>query len=154
MLYVNPLEGYQVARADESARQILRRKQSFQEFERVFLYQLLREMRRTESSESIFGTSREQDFFQDMLDDVLAGKMAESGQLGIARQIDLQLRATEQARPATTVRKSDDGLPLQKCGSNGLPLRPIAEFRMPSRRVEGIPLRDTSATGIRLNTSR
>jgi len=153
MLYVNPLEGYQVARADDSARQILRRKQSFQEFERVFLYQLLREMRKTTSSEGIFSASREQEFFQDMLDDVLAGKMAESGQLGIARQIDLQLRAAEQAHSATPVQKSDAGLPLQKNIGNGLPLKPIAEFRLPLRPSVGIPLPKTAATGIRLNMS-
>jgi len=88
MLYVNPVSASLARQADGEAQ----RKAALQEFEQLFMYSLLREMRQ---SVSVSGEKkgREMQLFEDMLDDALSGAMARSGQVGIARQIERQLSA-------------------------------------------------------------
>lgn len=90
MLYVNPVSPAISARAPEHTQ----RKAALQEFEHLFLYSLLREMKQTVS---ISGEKkgREMQLFEEMLDDALSGQMALSGQVGIARQIEQQLAARD-----------------------------------------------------------
>ena len=95
MLYVNPLDSMTAIRTDPESFKAAREKQALQEFERVFLYQLMREMRKTVPADSLFKDSSQKAFFDEMLDDVMAGKMAESGQLGVAKQIKQQLHLRE-----------------------------------------------------------
>ena len=93
MLYVNPvsplLNRTTGATPAQSAAQT---KEALKEFERLFLYSLLREMHQ---SVSVAGEKKEREMqlFEEMLDDALAGEMARSGQVGIARQIEHQLNA-------------------------------------------------------------
>ncbi len=57
MLYVNPLQDASFARTDPARLDALQRRQALEEFERVFLYQLLRQMRKTVPESSLFGKS-------------------------------------------------------------------------------------------------
>ena len=70
-------------------------KRAFVEMEQMFIHQLLKEMRKSVPQSTLFGESRSRAFFEDMMDQVLAEKMAESGQLGIAKEIEAQYRAQQ-----------------------------------------------------------
>lgn len=136
MLYVNPLEVAQSARTSQALAGAGREKQAVQEFERFFLYTLLREMRKTVPNEGLFGDNQSREVYEEMLDDHLAGQMAASGQIGIGKQIEAQLRVSEKlAETDLTAYKS------------GLPLRPAAaEFTL-HRESAGmaLPASDTSS---------
>lgn len=95
MLYINPLENRLPSISPGGDIPEARREQVLQEFEHLFLYQLLQEMRKSVPKTGLLRSSPAQTFFEEQLDDFFAGKMAESGQLGIARQIDSQLRMNE-----------------------------------------------------------
>lgn len=96
MLYVNPMETgtTHLAKPIRPGKQDPEReKVALQEFERVFLFQLLREMRSTVPENTLFGKSATNDYMQEMLDDHYAGVMAKSGQFGIAKQMEAQMHA-------------------------------------------------------------
>jgi flagellar protein FlgJ len=95
MLYINPLESRLPSVMPEADMPKERRALALREFEHLFLYQLLREMRKTVPKSGLLGSSPAHSFFEEQLDDHFAEKMAESGQLGIAREIDTQLRLNE-----------------------------------------------------------
>ncbi len=90
MLYVNPLEQKPYSRLDSGIQSLTNEPQAFEEFERLFLYQLLQEMRKGVPSDGLFGHSPQQKLFEEMLDDHYAGEMMKSGQLGIARMMEEQ----------------------------------------------------------------
>lgn len=94
MLYVNPIAGQMNLRADPADLAALREQRAFQELERIVLYQLVREMRKS-TGEGLFGKSREREFFEDIFNDHLAGLLAESGAFGLAAQMQKQLDATQ-----------------------------------------------------------
>lgn len=99
MLYVNPV-GMGAASPTPAlhAGDATRRDEALREFERLFLYQLLREMRNTVPKAGLLGDSPSQRYFEEMFDDAMAGNMASSGQFGIAKQIAAQWEATDAAR--------------------------------------------------------
>ena len=70
-------------------------KRAFVEMEQMFIHQLLKEMRKSVPQSTLFGESRGRAFFEDMMDQVFAEKMAESGQLGIAKEMEAQYRAQQ-----------------------------------------------------------
>lgn len=71
---------------------------AYQEMERMFLTVMLKEMRRTVPEEGLFGESPGKKIFEEMLDEVFASKMAESGQFGIAKAIKEQV-ALQESQP-------------------------------------------------------
>jgi len=95
MLYVNPLDARMAKSLGEVYADIgkAREKAALQELEHLFLYTLLREMHKTVDISGRSSTSREKDLYEEMFDDAVSGEMARSGQLGIARQIEQQLKA-------------------------------------------------------------
>ncbi|HEO70396.1 MAG TPA: hypothetical protein ENN80_03975 [Candidatus Hydrogenedentes bacterium] len=96
MLYVNPIALGPLAPGSESGvGESTSPKRALEELEHLFLFTLLREMRRTVPKGGVLNGGREQEFFDEMLDDALSGAMAESGQLGLAAQIEAQLRLAE-----------------------------------------------------------
>lgn len=115
MLYVTPPSLERGIAATQGAESPARRAEALQEFEHVFLKQLLDEMRKTVPKTGLLGDSPAQRYFEEMLDDVHAGKMAESGQFGIARQIAAQWDA---ASAATQLRASSKQplLPINRMG--------------------------------------
>jgi len=92
MLYVNPMESLQGARMDMAQSETIREKQALQEFERLFLYTLLKEMRKSVPDDGLLESASSTRVYWDMLDDAMAGEMARSGQLGVANAMEAQLK--------------------------------------------------------------
>lgn len=148
MLYVNPLETGYGARVDAALSGAAREGRAVEEFERFFLYTLLREMRRTVPRNGLWGDSQSRQVAEDMLDDVLAGEMAKSGQVGLGKQIHEQLR---QQASAITTRPSEvhrEGIALRahqtgfslRSEAEGIPFSSSDPAGLPIKRA-GIPLR-------------
>ena len=95
MLYVNPLAQRldMTGQADFNAP--ARQKYALQELEHMFIFTLLTEMRKSVSAGGLFEESSEMGHFNEMMDDALAAKMAESGQLGIAKALEQQLQIND-----------------------------------------------------------
>ncbi len=89
MLYVNPLDSAYARNLNLGATDG-RKKLAYRELEHVFLKQLLDEMSKTVPKDSLFGSGVEADYQRDLLNDSLAGAMADSGQFGIAKQMAQQ----------------------------------------------------------------
>ena len=100
LLYVNPLESRAVgptfAGRDPSARE----KTALRELEHLFLFTMIKEMRKTTETAKPVDRSHAREIYDEMLDDALSGEMARSGQVGLAKTIEAQLRAAEQGLPA------------------------------------------------------
>lgn len=86
MLYVNPIN-YVVPNINLSGSEDVRKKVAGEEMERLFLYELLKEMRKTIVASKLFPQNSTREIYYDMLNDAFAGEMTKSGQLGIAKQI-------------------------------------------------------------------
>jgi len=95
MLYVNPLGVGNVDRINAIKDPQKKEKLALQEFEHLFLFTLLQEMRKTIPLLKETEGGQEKDLYTEMLDDALSGQMARSGQMGIAKQIEEQLRTAE-----------------------------------------------------------
>lgn len=103
MLYVNPMDARVDALSQQSkagvrangAADPAREKKALKEYEHFFLFQLLREMRKTVPKDGYFKKSNEQDYMEEMLDDNYAGIMTDSGQFGIAKQMEHQMHAAK-----------------------------------------------------------
>lgn len=85
MLYVNPLERLAAQGHDVSDDQ--RKQVAFKELEKVFTYMLVKEMRNTVPDDGLFGNSPMSRAFKDFMDDAIAQEWANSGQLGLAEQM-------------------------------------------------------------------
>lgn len=96
MLYVNPADSLQNVRFENLPSEKAKEKEAFQEFERLFLYTLLKEMRKTVPEGSLLENPATTRVYKDMLDDAWAGEMVRSEQLGIARAMEAQMRLAEQ----------------------------------------------------------
>ncbi len=147
MLYVNPLQTSTDWRSDPAQFSAQREQQALEEFERVFLYQMLREMRKTVPDGGLFAPSPAQKFFEESLDDALAGSMAESGQLGIAKQIKAQWEQTRAARadrPNGLLERASRGYRLHP-ELAGLALEPAATTRPASSPGAVLPISNTAS---------
>lgn len=100
MLYVNPLEMRTASQTATGGAKAAREKAALQELEHLFLYTMLQEMRKTTQTLKTGDNSSEQQTYNEMLDDALSGEMARSGQIGLAKTIEAQLRAAENGIPA------------------------------------------------------
>jgi Rod binding domain-containing protein len=92
MLYVNPLGTQDWARAQASGDKQAQEKVALKELQHLFLFTLLQEMRKTIPIAGESEKSPEKDMYSEMMDDALSGTMASSGQIGLAKQIEDQLR--------------------------------------------------------------
>lgn len=100
LLYVNPLESRAVGQAFAGRDPSAREKAALRELEHLFLFTMIKEMRKTTETAKAVGRSHEREIFDEMFDDALSGEMARSGQVGLASTIEAQLRAAEQGLPA------------------------------------------------------
>lgn len=66
---------------------------AFKDFEQMFVHLMLKEMRKTMNEGSFTEKSHATKMYEEMMDEALAAQMAESGQMGLGRQ----LRETMQA---------------------------------------------------------
>lgn len=104
MLYVNPIDARLNRTGDIAAGAPQREQIAFEEMEHLFLYMLLHEMRKSTEILPSEAKGREQQMYNQMLDDALAGGMAKSGQFGMAEQMEAQLRAAELSRDTLSAR--------------------------------------------------
>lgn len=98
MLYVNPVTQRFFQQGEMNLHAKGREQEAFRELEHFFLYTLLQEMRRTIPEGGLFKKSAESKMFDEMLDDALSLEMAKSGQLGIAKLLEEQLRIQDVQR--------------------------------------------------------
>ena len=95
MLYVNPLDAPRALENGPLTDAPARRRIALQEMEQHFARLIMREMRSTIPEGGIFPKSAQQRHFEEMLDEALSVEMARSGQLGLARMLEEQLRVGE-----------------------------------------------------------
>ena len=95
MLYVNPLDAPRVYENGPLTEDPARRRVALQEMEQYFARLIMREMRSTLPEGGLFPRSAQREHFEEMLDDALSAEMARSGQLGLARMLEEQLRIGE-----------------------------------------------------------
>ena len=111
MLYVNPLESSYTSAVSGGVGTATREKTAFKELERVFVYMLLQEMSRSVPKGGLFGKGPESEYFNEMLNDAFAGEIAESGQFGIARIMEEQLRIQDLRRSLQAGNHPDESRP-------------------------------------------
>lgn len=95
MLYVNPVSQRFFQQGEIGLHAKNREAQAFKELEHFFIFTLLKEMRKTVPDGGLFEKTSEFRLFEEMLDDALSLQMAESGQMGIAKMLEEQLRVQE-----------------------------------------------------------
>jgi len=116
-------------------------KQALVELEHYFSYVLLREMRKTVPENTLLGGGRQQETFEEMLDDALAGEIADSGQLGLADSMKESLEiARDQARLRTEcqAQAGEEPVPISFCRFMEL---------NDANKTKGIALLDVTSSG-------
>lgn len=66
-----------------------------EQFESLMLHFMIREMRATVPESTLFPRSMAEDIFNGMLDETIAGEMAQNGGIGISRMIFEQLQGVK-----------------------------------------------------------
>ncbi len=102
MLYVNPLATSRALESSALPETPERRNLALKELEQYFVFTMLQEMRATVPEDGIFGDGMATEIYNEMLDDALSSEIAESGQFGIARLIEDQLRIADLQRQLKT----------------------------------------------------
>ena len=102
MLYVNPQISASFAGKDLAPGTSKRDEEVLRQYEQLFIYQMLKEMRKTVPDYGLVDAP-EQGHFDEMMDDFLAGEMASSGQFGIAAQLADQLAIQNGAKSGAAV---------------------------------------------------
>ena len=92
MLYVMPVELLQADRGGFRPDDIALQKKALQELDHYFAFLLFREMRKAVPANDLFGRGIQREFFEEALDDALSAEIAKTGQLGVAKQVEDQLR--------------------------------------------------------------
>jgi len=141
MLYVNPQtqSGFKAMELTPGAKG--REAEALKQYEQLFLFQMLKEMRKTVPDYGFFDSGGQKEYFEEMMDDFVAGEMAASGQLGVASQIASQLHAAE----------GDGAKPSGTLDSKGIPVvRERKGIAIPDAAVTGLPIPD-AGTGLKLN---
>ena len=77
-----------------------RSEKAFKDLEGLFLNELLKEMQKSMPDEGIFKKSHATKMYEEMLNEVFAQAMADSGQFGIAKQIAAQVQLREEGAGA------------------------------------------------------
>ncbi|MBI2423467.1 MAG: rod-binding protein [Candidatus Hydrogenedentes bacterium] len=127
MLYVNPAYNRSFDQASLQGKKPSEETKALREFERIFAYQFIKELRKSVPESPLFGSSTATEYFNDMLDDLWAGEMAKSGQLGIARDIQSQWRAQEAGKKGLASAQHRGGISLLPAPAGlGIPLKPPA----------------------------
>ncbi|MCL5105765.1 MAG: rod-binding protein [Armatimonadetes bacterium] len=67
-------------------------KQACKDFEAIFTGFMLKSMRKTITKTDLFGSSKEEEMFQDMMDDEISKRASETNPMGIADMLYKQLR--------------------------------------------------------------
>ena len=91
---INPVPPQNAADFNPTGRQKeeARLKDASKQFEQVFMKQMLSEMRKSVDKSKLFGEGKDEDTFQDMLDNERAKSWSDSGGVGLAQLIYEQMR--------------------------------------------------------------
>ena len=101
MLYVNPMATSYASRLGDSGFEAAERKVAVKELEQHFVFTLLQEMRKTIPKSGLLDGGFAQSIQEQMLDEALSGAIAETGQFGIAKMVEEQLRIQEAQHTAS-----------------------------------------------------
>lgn len=74
-------------------REAAKEKKAFQDFEQMFVHLMLKEMRKTINESSWSTKSHATKMYEELMDEALATQIAESGQMGIGRQLQASMQA-------------------------------------------------------------
>lgn len=123
LLYVNPLSAPQAIQPGVNGvgAGSERERTALTELEHYFAFTLLQEMRKTVPKTGLLDGGQAQQMYEEMLDDAMSSTMAKSGQLGIGRMLEDQLRLADLQR---RVRSSGPG--ALQTGIRAEPARPKA----------------------------
>tara|TARA_R110001592_G_scaffold42248_2_gene137266 strand:- start:427 stop:975 length:549 start_codon:yes stop_codon:yes gene_type:complete len=152
MLYVNPQVESPFQGNTTTSGKARKEADVLREYEQLFIYQMVKEMRKTVPDYGVTNSSQ-QKHFDEMLDDFLAGEMAKSGQFGIAKQLAEQI-ALQKGNPqgevlfpkGISLNPTRPGLAIQKSAPEGLPVvRPDLGLPIPDPKA-GIPLAGNTNT--------
>lgn len=96
MLYIDPIAQRAWSPSEIELNSPAREKLALKELEQLFIMMLMKEMRKTvPENEGFFESSSELKIYREMMDEVISEKMAEAGQLGLAKMMAEQLRVQE-----------------------------------------------------------
>ena len=84
-------------------------REACQDFEAVFLNHLLKSMRKTVTKSDLFGSSKEEEFFQEMMDYEVAKSISEKNSMGIADMLYKQLRGDMLGQNAAQKERGEQG---------------------------------------------
>lgn len=156
MLYVNPQASFKSMDLAPGAKG--RETEALKQFEQLFLFEMLKEMRKTVPDYGFFESGGQKAYFEEMMDDFTAGEMASSGQLGVASQMAQQLnakvaRAGDGPAGAAGALKSK-GIPLLR-EHNGIQMVPPVDQGVPMPAIkDGFELKAVHPAGISLSRAR
>jgi len=74
-------------------------REAAQQFESLFVSQLMKSMRATVPKSQLFGSGSGESMFREMLDQEFAGRVAESGGIGIGEMLYRQLSSNQKQAP-------------------------------------------------------
>lgn len=149
MLYVNPQtqSGFKSMELTPGAKG--RETEALKQYEQLFLFQMLKEMRKTVPDYGFFDSGGQKAYFEEMMDDFLAGEMASSGQLGVANQMAQQLHARDKTSGALdshgnagiSLTRERNGIAISRDGAEGIEVkRNVHGINLKSMHPGGIPL--------------
>lgn len=110
MLYVNPIAASYASSGADPEAQAARDSQAVKELEQFFVLQLLKEMRKSIPKDGLFPSGFESETYDEMLDDAFSKEITESGQFGISKLIEEQLRIADMQRSFHASRGMMDAL--------------------------------------------
>ena len=114
MMYIDPIAKRAWNPSEIELNSPAREKMALKELEQLFIFMLMKEMRKTvPESDGFFAESSELKMYQEMMDDVISEKMAEAGQFGLAKMVGEQLRIHELSR-SVGVSGERDPIPFKK----------------------------------------
>ncbi len=149
MLYVNPQaqSGFKGMELTPGAKG--REAEALKQYEQLFLFQMLKEMRKTVPDYGFFDSGGQKAYFEEMMDDFVAGEMAASGQLGVAEQMAKQLHASAGDRTKPDGSPEVRGVPLAR-ERKGIAVPDAATGLSMPQAGGGVKLNPTHHTGISL----
>ncbi len=140
MLYVNPQtqSGFKSMELTPGAKG--REAEALKQYEQLFLFQMLKEMRKTVPDYGFFDSGGQKEYFEEMMDDFVAGEMAASGQLGVADQMAKQLHVSvgEGTKPSAPLNSKGISMVRERKG-----------IEVPDA-MTGLPIPEAGA-GVKLN---
>ncbi len=93
---INPITAAAMGRASVEAFREARSEKAFKDLEGLFFNELMKEMHKSIPDDGIFKKSHATKMYEEMLNEVFAQAMADSGQFGIAKQIAAQVKLREE----------------------------------------------------------